>query len=214
MGLKFNRLTGLSDKTYIEGFHLMIPFLEVPIKLRTKVKNYDIHVSTPNRDLQLVNLNARVVYRPDKTKLHKIYATLGNQYDKKVLNTVVAEIIRGIVAQFNAQQLISARDQVSNQIKFSLKQRAALYGVIIDEFAISNLSFSPQYQNAVERKQVAYQQALEAKFRVQQAKQKKKSIIIQAMADAAGIEQIGKEVASNPGELIKFLTFFLGLLSL
>lgn len=200
LGLKFNRLTGLSEKTYIEGYHFVIPWLEVPITFKTKVKNFDVSASTPNRDLQLVNLNARVVYKPDKSRLHTIFTELGPQYDKKVLNTIVSEIVRGVVAQFDAQQLNSAREQVSSQMKYALQQRAYPYGVLIDEFAISSINFSKEYQNAVEEKQIAIQQSLEAAFEVEQAKQMKKSIIIQAEADAKNIELIGRSISDNPSK--------------
>lgn len=189
----------------------------MPITFRTKVKNFDVTASTPNRDLQLVNIAARVVYKPDKSRLHTIYTELGPQYDKKVLNTIVSEIVRGVVAQFNAQQLNSSRDQVSSQMKYVLQQRAFPYGIIVDEFAISSINFSPEYQSAVENKQIAIQQALEAAYQVDQAKQTSKSIVIQAQADAENIKAIGKSVLNNPGKkhnpsnlpILEFpLTFF------
>jgi len=113
-GLKFNILTGLSDSTYVEGYHLALPFIEMPIKFNTRVNYYDAQASTPNRDLQQIDLTARVSYKPDKSKLKEIYTTLGPKYDTNVLNNIVNEIIRGVVAQYDAQQLISDRETISN----------------------------------------------------------------------------------------------------
>ena len=198
IGLKFNRFSGLSDKTYIEGLHILIPWVEVPINFRTKLKYHDVTAATPNRDLQLITLKAQVVFKPDKTRLHTIYEQLGMNYDKKVLNTIVSEVVRSVVSQFDAQQLNVGRNQISNQMRFALQQRVYPYGIIVDEFAIASLSFTPEYQKAVEQKQIAIQQALEAKYQVDQARQQKKSIIIQAQADAESIELIGKSAAKNP----------------
>lgn len=113
-GLKFNILTGLSDSTFVEGYHLALPFIEMPIKFNTRVNYYDAQASTPNRDLQQIDLTARVSYKPDKSKLKEIYTTLGPKYDTNVLNNIVNEIIRGVVAQYDAQQLISDRETISN----------------------------------------------------------------------------------------------------
>lgn len=113
-GLKFNIFTGLSDSTYVEGYHLALPFIEMPIKFNTRVNYYDAQASTPNRDLQQIDLTARVSYKPDKSKLKEIYTTLGPKYDTNVLNNIVNEIIRGVVAQYDAQQLISDRETISN----------------------------------------------------------------------------------------------------
>ena len=103
MGLKFNIFTGLSERTYIEGYHLAIPIIEKPIKFNTRVNYFDATASTPNRDLQKIDISARVSYKPNKLMLHEIYQNLGPKYDTHVLNNVVNEIIRGVVAQYDAQ---------------------------------------------------------------------------------------------------------------
>lgn len=179
---------------------MAIPIIEKPIKFNTRVNYYDAQASTPNRDLQQIDLTARVSYKPDKSKLHQIYSTLGPKYDTNVLNNVVNEIIRGVIAQYDAQQLISDRETISNQIRFGLQQRVSEYGILIDEFAISTIGFSPQYQKAVENKQIARQRALEAKYFVEQAIQEAKSIIIQAEADAESIKLIGEATKKNPSK--------------
>lgn len=184
MGLKFNIFTGLSSETYIEGYHFAIPIVEKPIKFNTRVDYFDATVSTPNRDLQKIDLAARVSYKPRKDQLHRIYSELGPNYDSKVLNNVVNEVIRGVIAQYDAQQLVSDRETISNQIRLGLRQRVLDYGIEIDEFAISQVGFTPQYQKSVENKLIARQKSLEAKYFVEQAKQESKSIIIQAEADA------------------------------
>ena len=183
----------------------------MPIKFNTRVNYYDAQASTPNRDLQQIDLTARVSYKPDKSKLKEIYTTLGPKYDTNVLNNIVNEIIRGVVAQYDAQQLISDRETISNQIRYGLQQRGAPYGLLIDEFAISTIAFSPEYQKAVEKKQIARQKALEAKYFVEQAKQEAKSIIIQAEADAETIKLIGDAVKKNPSKTLNISAIIINL---
>jgi len=108
--VKFNFLTGLSNKHYFEGYHLKIPFIEKPIVFYCRARTFDIACSTPNRDLQTVELKARVIYKPHPEKIDEIYKRLGNDYVQKVLTSTMNEVIRGVVAQYNAQQLYSQRE--------------------------------------------------------------------------------------------------------
>lgn len=199
LALKFNIITGLSEKTYIEGYNFKIPFIERPIVYYTRTRTFNTVAMTPDRNLQQVTIKASVMFKPDPKFLHTIHRELGQDYDSKSLNNIVNEVIRGVVAQYNAQQLISQRDQISFRIKMGLTQRAKQFNVLIDDFAISDIRFTPQYQEAVEKKQIAMQTAEEAKFRVIGAEQMKKSEIIKAEADAQSITLIGEAVKSNPG---------------
>lgn len=131
--VKFNILTGLGNSHYIEGWHLKIPFIEKPIIMYTRAQMFDVSASTPNRDLQMVELKARVIYRPDPTKIDQIYKNLGPDYVQKVLTSVVNEVIRGVCAQFNAQQLLSQREQVSEKIKRGLVERTQSFNILIDD---------------------------------------------------------------------------------
>lgn len=102
--VKFNLLTGLGKTHYYEGYHLRIPFIEKPIIYYCRAKTFDISCSTPNRDLQTVELKARVIYKPDPDKIDEIYKKLGPDYVQKVLTSTFNEVVRGVVAQYNAQQ--------------------------------------------------------------------------------------------------------------
>merc|ERR1712226_1135756 len=112
----------------------------------------------------MVDLKARVLYRPDPTKIDVIYKTLGNDYVQKVLTSVVGEVIRGVVAQFNAQALMTQREQVSEKIKRALMERTRDFNILIDDVSLMNLGFSKEYEKAVEEKQIAQQTAERNKF--------------------------------------------------
>lgn len=106
--------------------------------------------------------------------------------------------MRTVVAQFSANQLLSQRDQVSDRIRNLLSVRAAHFNIIIDNVAITELTFMREYLEAIESKQVAQQEAERAKYEVEQAKEAKKSIIIQAEASSKSIELVGLAAANNP----------------
>ena len=67
------------------------------------------------------------------------------------------------------------------------------------DVSITHLNFSPEYERAVEAKQVAQQQAERARFRVLKAQEEKKNIIIKAQGEQASAAMIGAAIKNNPG---------------
>ena len=196
--VKFNYLTGLQPHVYTEGYQFKIPLIERPIKFNLRTSNMSMSLPCQNRDLQECFINADIFYKPDASKLDVIYRTLGKDYAQIVMTNIVKEVLRGTVSQFNAQQLITQRDQLSNQIRMTLAMRAKNYNILIEGCTISGINFSQNYQRAVDEKQSAQQEAERAKFFVEQSTYIKKSIVQRAETDAAGIKLIGEQVKKDP----------------
>merc|ERR1712085_214900 len=87
---------------------------------------------------------------------------------------------KSVVAQFNASELVQQREVVSRLIRDRLTKRARDFNILLDDVSITHLNFSPEYEKAVESKQVSQQQAERAKFLVLQALEEKKKTIIHA----------------------------------
>jgi len=153
-------------------------------------------------DLQSVNITLRVLYRPDADKLSLLHRYLGPEYDERVLPSIVNEVLRTVVAKYNAAALLSQRDQVSSTIRSTLEARARHFYLILDDVSITHLTFGKEFSEAIEAKQVAQQIAERAKYIVDQAREDKKSIIIKAQAEATSAELIGKAVKDNPSNVL------------
>jgi hypothetical protein len=108
-----------------------------------------------------------------------------------VLPSIVNEVTKAVVAQYNAAELLTKRDIVSTQIRTMLIKRADEFNILLDDVSITNLAFSVAYSAAVEQKQVAQQESERAKYIVERAIQEKRTIVIRAEGEAKSAMLIG-----------------------
>ena len=113
-----------------------IPILEWPIIFDIKTRPRNVMSRTGTKDLQMVNLNVRVLTKPNAAGLPQIYEDLGMDYDERVLPSIVNETCKQVVAQFTAVQLLTQRDQVRNVIARNLIERAREFNIIVEDIAV------------------------------------------------------------------------------
>lgn len=106
--------------------------------------------------------------------------------------SITNEVLKAVVAQFDAGELITQREIVSRKVSDALTDRAAMFGIILDDISLTHLTFGREFTHAVELKQVAQQDAEKARFLVEKAEQTKKASVISAEGDSQAASLLAK----------------------
>lgn len=162
-----------------EGLNLKVPFIEKIVTVNIKVQKTELETESSSKDLQTIATDLAVNYRIESEKATNLYRTVGNNYQTTVLDPAIKESIKAVIAQYTAAEVITSRSEVSEKCKEELGKKVEKYGIVIDNFNITNLTFSEEYSKAIEEKQVAEQKLekarLEAEAKLVEAQATKKA---------------------------------------
>lgn len=186
----FDKFAGVKSGVYGEGTHFKIPLIQDPVIFDIKSRPRSVPVTTGSKDLQTVNLTLRILFHPDPTLLPSIYTNVGVDYDERILPSIVDEVLKSVVAKYDATEMITQRDAVSQNVADTLTARAATFGIFLDDISITHLTFGNDFVRAVESKQVAQQEAEKARFYVEKAEYEKTAAIMTAEGDAEAAKML------------------------
>eukprot|EP00166_Cyanidium_caldarium_P003336 ctg_324.g211 len=157
---------------------------------------------TGTKDLQMVNLTLRVLSKPDREQLPRIYSRLGVDYDERVLPSIGNEVLKAIVAQYNAEQLLTQREKVSKQIRETLTNRARAFDIELDDVSMTHLTFGKEFANAIEQKQVAQQEAERSRYIVAVAEQERQAAITRAEGESEAAALVSQALQESGSGII------------
>lgn len=199
----FDRFRGILAEPVGEGTHFRIPWVQTPNVMDIRTRPRSISSITGTKDLQMVNMTLRILSKPGEERLSWIFKNLGPDWDERVLPSIGNEVVKAVVAQYNAEQLLTQREKVSRAVRESLLQRASEFGIILDDVAITHLSFGTEFTKAVEMKQVAEQEAERAKFVVLKAEQERNAAVIRAEGESESARLISEATKAAGAGMIE-----------
>jgi regulator of protease activity HflC (stomatin/prohibitin superfamily) len=194
-GVVFNQLHGIEDKILPEGFSFIIPVIQRVIKMDVRIRKSDTRATAASKDLQTVATEIVLNFHLFPDKVNKIYQEIGLEYEKRIIDPSVQEIVKAVCAEFTAEELITKRQLVKDAIKTSLHKRLTTSHISLDELNITDFQFSKIFNEAIESKQTAEQLALKAGRDLERVRIEGQQKVVQAKAEAES-QRIQKETIS------------------
>ncbi len=172
----------VEDITYEAGVHVCAPWQEV-VNMDNRNQKQSIDLACFSSDIQEVAVTYTLNYQISKTNAQTIYKEIGVSYYETVILPRVQEAVKSELAKYTAEELLSNRAQLSEDIKTVLTEKLATYNILVVDASMENLDFSDAFTDAVEAKQVAEQRSKQAKI-----EQEQKTMEANAAAERAEIE--------------------------
>lgn len=229
--------TGYRETALEPGLRWVIPFAENVVTYSVAKESYTMSIATDEGNLQgddsieartsdgqKVFVDASVVFSIDPQKVVPVHINWGTRYSEGLVRPFVRGIIRDMVAQYKVEEVYNTkRAELVEKINVQLTKKLADNGLVLSDFILRNITFSPEYSASIEQKQIAEQLAQQAFYVVEQRKQEAEqarqvaegaadamrigaqgeadSRLIQAKAEAESLKLIAEVVKNNPNLL-------------
>ena len=192
-----------------EGLHFVVPFADSVVQMEVRTMKFIKATSSASKDLQTVSTEVTVNYHPSVESIHYLYKEVGLDYESRIIQPAIEEVVKQVTANYNAEELITKRPLVKSDIEIEIGKRLTEYNIQTDVVSITDFQFSVLFAQAIESKVEAEQKAFKAENdlrRIQvEALQSEavaqgiaKANIAQAEGEALAIKIINQALASNP----------------
>ncbi len=188
----------VSDIVLQEGMSFKLPFVQQVVQIDNRIIKLQVSTQAFSKDLQTITAVLAVNYRIDKGMSYSIYKNVGSGYEAVLIEPAVNEVLKAVIAQHTASELVADRSAVSVKLDEFIKDKLLSSGIIVEDLNIIDWDFSDEYINAIEQKQVAEQNLIKTRTEQEQAvviaeaTAKQKVIAANAEAEAAIIEAQAK----------------------
>lgn len=189
-----------SEEIFSEGVHFKIPFIQQMYMMDVRINKSEGEGDAASKDLQQVHAKVVVNYHLDPMSAAKGFRDVGQSTEEiaaRILEPARPEAVKAVTAQFTAEELITKRTQVRDLIASLLREKMNRHGLVLDEFAIVNFSFSPSFTTAIEAKVNAEQEKLKAERDLMRIRVEAEQKITSAKAEAESLRLQRQEVTPD-----------------
>ncbi|MEA2551852.1 MAG: hypothetical protein QOJ65_28 [Fimbriimonadaceae bacterium] len=184
--LRFGAVQGVLG----EGINFITPGVNSTVLMEVRTQKEAARATAASSDLQIVTTDLALNFRVDPARVPHLYQTVGTEYTARIIDPTVQESVKVVTTRYTAEELIRRRAQVKSEVEQEITGRLKSYDIIVDPqgLSITNFDFSEDFNKAIERKQVAQQEAEKQKYVLQQAQLEKQT----AIAKAQGVSEAAK----------------------
>lgn len=181
-----------------EGLYFKIPLIETIVKMDVRTQKEEVESDAASKDLQTVKSKIALNYSVNPDSVATLYQTVGTDFKSRIIDPAIQESVKASTAKFTAEELITKREQVRDDIKASLTEHLQPTGIIVEAFSIINFDFSDSFNLAIEAKVTAEQNALAAKNKLSQVQYEALQAIEEARGKAEALRVESQAISANP----------------
>jgi regulator of protease activity HflC (stomatin/prohibitin superfamily) len=192
-----------ADEAFDPGIHFMVPVVSSMHLMDIRIQKGEADGDAASKDLQQVHTHIAINYHLDPTHAVSAFRDIGPTTEvaaDRIIVPAVQESVKAVTAKFTAEELITRRTEVRDEVGGLLREKMTRHGLLLDEFAIVNFQFSRSFAEAIEAKVKAEQDKLKAERDLQrimvEAQQKVTSAKAEAEALALQRTQVTPELLS------------------
>jgi regulator of protease activity HflC (stomatin/prohibitin superfamily) len=183
-----------------EGLHTKIPLIQKIVKMDVKTQKYEADATAASQDLQDVTTKIATNYHLVPESVPRLYQEIGIDYQTRVIMPVEQESVKAITARYTAEELITKRESVRDDIRNLFKEKLEPRGIIIEEVSVINFAFSPSFTEAIENKVTQEQNALAERNRLSAVEFQAQQRVAQAEGEAKAIKIQVDAIRQQGGE--------------
>ena len=182
------------------GFNFKVPFVQSVVKMSVRTVAVERQKSEAySHDLQVVDIHSLVNYNLDPQAVGEIYKKYGLNYENTIIVARLEASIKQTIAKYTAEELLAKRGEVQSQIEEAVKSSLPIE-FFVTKYSLVNEQFSPQFEKAIEDKQVALQRAEQAKNELTRAEVDAKARVATAEGEARAIQIQAQAIQQQGGK--------------
>ena len=191
------RFGAVDQQVLSEGLHVVLPFVTRVVDINNQVMKAEVTSNSASQDLQTVNSTVALNYRIDRQSAASVYQNIGVNYENVVVIPAIQEAVKSVMAQYTAEELITMRQTVGNEMQQNISEKLVPYGFSTESVNIVDFQFSEEFNAAIEAKQTAQQNALKAEQDLARVKVEAEQAITQAQAEAESYRLKSQELTDE-----------------